>query len=118
MNEAMAKGRLKLKSSRLRKAQEQVDGILLNNTLSPLRQECEKARSQKQRLLTSEATAKFQKELVQLEMDLKDLKVQRDLANSRIANLKEERLKKLQKIQDQKGALEYAILELTGKKIE
>ncbi len=118
MKETMAEGKLKLKISRLRKAQEQVDGMFLNKALSTLCQECEKARNVRERLLTSEAIAKFQKELVQFETDLKDLKAQRDLASSRIANVKEEQLKKLQRIQSQKRALENDILELTGKKIE
>ena len=116
MSESMAQGKLKLKSSRLKKAHEQIDGILLKNTLSSLHQDCKKAHAQRQQLLMSPAIAAYQKELTQLEMDMKDMKGQMDLINSRDASLESECAKRLQKIQEQKEELENAILELTGKK--
>jgi len=118
MDDAIVREKLKLKSSRLRKAREQIDNVLQKDALISLHRSCKGAYTQRQQLLTSEAIATFQKELTQLQKELKDLRKRRDFVSSRGAVLENVHKKKLKKIQNQKKGLENTILELTDKNVE
>jgi len=118
MEDAMAKGKLKLKSSRLRKAKDQIDSVLNKDSLAPLHQNCKEILSQKQQLSTSGIIAESRSEVTQLQEDLKDLQKQKELVDSRGAVLENKIGKTLEKIEEQKKELEKAILELTGKNVQ
>lgn len=118
MEDAMAKGKLKLKSSRLRKAKGQIDSVLNKDSLAPLHQSCREILSQRQQLSTSGIIAKSRSKLKKLQEDLKDLLKRKELVDSRGAVLKSKVRKTLKKIEEQKKELEKAILELTGKNVQ
>jgi hypothetical protein len=118
MEDAIAQGKLKLKSSRLRKAKDQIDSVLNKDSLAPLHQNCKEILSQRQQLLTSGIIAKSGSELTQLQEGLKDLLKRKELGDSRSAMLENEIRKTLEKIDEQKKELEKAILELTGKSVQ
>jgi hypothetical protein len=118
MDDAIDNGKLKLKSSRLRKAKDQIDSVLNKDSLAPLHQNCKEILSQRQQLLTSGIIAKSRGELTQLQEGLKGLLKRKELVDSRRAVLENEIRKTLEKIDEQKKELEKAILELTGKSVQ
>ena len=118
IEDAIAKGKLKLKSSRLRKAKDQINSVLNEDSLALLHQNCREILSQKQQLSTSSIIAKSRSEVTQLQKDLKDLLNRKKLVDSRGAVLENEVRKTLEKIEEQKKELEKTILELTGKNVQ
>jgi len=118
MGDAMAKGKLKLKKSRLRKAKDQMDNILHKNSLLSLHQSCKEALSKKQQLSASGVITKSRNERTQLQKNLGDLQKRKELLDSR-GTVLERRIKEtLKKIEDEKKELEKIVLELNNKKIE
>lgn len=118
VDDAIVRGKLKLKRSRLRKAQEQINSILRKDSLIFLHQSCKEAFSQKQDLLSSGSIAAFQNELEQLQKDLRDLQKRKELANSRSVALDNEYKRTLEKIENQEKEIENMIFEATGKKVQ
>jgi len=118
VDEAITQGKLKLKSTRLRKAQEQIDSVLNKASLNTLHKNCIEAHSQKKQLLTSGVSATFQNKLVGLQEELRQLQKENDFASSRIKALEIEHRKLLEKIENEKRELEKTILQLTGKSIQ
>jgi len=117
LDEMSSQGKLKLKMSRLRKAQEQIDAALHKDNLIPLQQSCKETFSHRQRLLASAAIATFQKETEQVQENLRELQKQKNLVNSRNAFLETEQKKTLEKIENQKTELEKLILKLSSKNV-
>lgn len=118
MEDAMAKGKMKLKSSRLRKAQQKINEILRRNALTTLHQNCKETFSQRQKLLTSEAMAKFQNRLAQFQKDLRELEKRKELKDARKSVLESAHQKIMRKIETQKRELEKTILELVDKNVQ
>lgn len=116
--DAIAKGKLKLKSSRLRKAENQIDSVLHKDSLATLHQNCKEILSQRQQLSTSGIIAKSRSELTQLQQGLKGLQKQKKLVDSRGAVLKSKIRKTLETVEEQRKELEKTILELTGKNVQ
>jgi len=116
--EAIAQGKLKLKSTRLRKAQEQIDSVLNRAALNTLHKSCMEARSQKKQLLTSSVFSAFQNELAKLQEELRQLQKENELTSSRAKALEEEHKKLLEKIENEKKELEKTVFQLTGKNIQ
>ncbi len=117
MEDAMAQGKLKLKSSRERKAKEQINNILRKEALTPLHQRCREAYSQKLKLSTSEAIAAFKNELTDVQDSLKNLQKKKELHDSRSAALDDSIRKTRERIESQRRKLETTASELTGKNI-
>lgn len=117
MVDAMVKGKLRLKRSRLRKAQEQINEILNKNSLAPLHEDCSKTFSKRQRLLTSKAIAISKRGRESLERRLHRLKKRKKLADSRMTVLNRRYKAELEDIKSQKMALENAVLEIANKSI-
>ena len=118
MEDAMNQGKLKLKGSRLRKAQEQMKNILYRDALDSLYQNCKIAFLRREQLLTSTTISTFKMESEQVQRDLEELKKRKSLADSRGALFNEEHTKTREKIETLKKELEESILELTGKTID
>ncbi|UCE29844.1 MAG: hypothetical protein JSV85_03790, partial [Candidatus Bathyarchaeota archaeon] len=114
MNVAMTKGKLKLKSTRLKKALTQIDSILRKDTLLSLQKSCKDAFHDKQRLSTSNAMTTSRKESAQLRKEQRDLQKKMKLIDSRFTAVNGEHKGILRKIQNQKKELEGAVLEITG----
>jgi len=117
LDEVSSQGKLKLKMSRLRKAQEQIDAALHKDNLVSLQQSCKEALSRRQQLLASEAIATFQKEAEQVQENLRETQKQKNLADSRNAFLETEQKKTLEKIKNQKTELEKLILKLFNRNV-
>jgi DNA repair exonuclease SbcCD ATPase subunit len=118
LNEALSKNKLKLKSTRLRKAQEQIDTVLNKAALVTLQQNCKQANAKKQQLLTSETTATLQNKLMQLQNECKQLQKENEATAHRIKTLQEEHKKLQERIHNEKRELEKTIVELTGKNVQ
>jgi len=118
VDDTINQGKLKLKSSRLRKAKEQINSILSRNALLPLQQSCAEAYSLKKQLLTSETVAFFKKELAQLREEGRELQRRVELATSRKTAEINEREKLQQKIELQKKELEKMVFQLTNKTVQ
>jgi hypothetical protein len=118
LDEAIGKNKLKLKSTRLRKAQEQIDSVLNKTTLVTLQQNCKQANAKKQQLLTSETVATLQNKLTQLQDRCKQLQKENEATALCIKTLQEEHRKLQERITSEKSDIEKAITELTGKTVQ
>jgi len=118
LDEAIRQEKMKLKTARLRKAREQIDGILKKDSLLTLHHNCLEAISKKKQLTTSDAVAATQRELEQLQSTLRKLQKQKESIESRIRFLKEEHQKISRKIETMKYELEKSIFELIDKRVQ
>jgi len=118
VDEAITQGKLKLKSTRLRKAQEQINNVLNNASLNTLHKSCMEARLQKKQLLTSNVTATFQNELAKLQEELKQQQKENELTSSRVKALESEHRKLQERIENEKKDLEKTVFQLTSKNIQ
>lgn len=114
LNEVTNQGRLKLKSSRLRKAHERIEDALYKDNLISLQQTCKEAFSRRQQLLASEVIAIFQKEREQIQENLREIQKKKNFVDSRKTFLETEQKKTLEKIENQKSELEKQILKLSN----
>lgn len=117
MEGAMAQGKLKLKTSRLRKAEELMNHAL-KDSLTPLQRSCKEAFSQRKQLSTSGVIATSQGELAQLQKSLGDLQKRKELVDSRGIVLDNKIKKTLRKIEGQKRGLEKSVFELTNRNVQ
>ena len=117
MSDAMDQGKLKLKSSRGRKAQKRIKDIAQKDALTPLHRNCREAFFERQKLLTSEAVTAFQKELTRYQRELRDLRRRKKFIDSKHSLLDSECQDLLQRIESQRNELKETILELTGKNV-
>jgi len=118
MIDATAKGKLRLKKSRWRKAQEQIKEILDKNSLIALHESCIEAFSRRQQLLASEVVAISKRKRTKLERNLDRLEKQKKLADSRLAVLERRYKAELEDIENQRRDLENAVFEMTDKMIK
>jgi len=118
VDDAINQGKLKLKSSRLRKAQEQINNVLNKNVLFHLQQSCAEAYALKKQLLTSETVASFQSELAQLQREKRELQRRIELVTSRKTALINERKRLQERIEQQKRELEKMVFQLTKKTVQ
>ena len=118
MEDATNQRKLKLKGSRLRKAQEQMQNILHGDTLDSLHQNCKATFLRRKQLLTSKTISTFKKETEQIQKSLGELKKRKNLVDSRWALLDGEHRKTREKIETLKQELEEDVLEVTGKTID
>jgi len=117
LEEVSSQGKLKLKASRLRKAQEQIDAVLKKDSLISLQQSCKETYNHRQKLLASEAITASQKETEQVQEKLREAQRQKNLTESRKEFLESEQKKTLEKIENQRTELERNILKLSNKSI-
>ncbi|MFB0566963.1 MAG: hypothetical protein ACETVM_00040 [Candidatus Bathyarchaeia archaeon] len=118
LDDAIHRGKLKLKTARLRKAREQIDGILKKDSLVNLHHNCLEAISKKRQLSRSETVTTTQEELEELKVALQDLQKQKESIESRRRVLEEEHQRTLKKIETQKNELEKSIFELVDKEVQ
>lgn len=118
VEDAINQRKLKLKSSRLRKAQEQIKNIIQRDALDSLQQNCKAAFLRRQQLLTSQTISTFKKESEQIQRDLKELQKRKNLVDSRWALLDAEHKKTREKIENLKQEVKESISESTGKAID
>ncbi len=118
LDAAMGRGDLKLKTARIRKAQNQIDSVLNKDSLVELQRQCKEALSQKNQLSASGAITEFQNQLTQLQSKLKELRRENELENSRKNSLRADYDKLKEKKEYQKKELEKSIFQLTNKTVQ
>jgi len=118
LEDAINQRKLKLKGSRLRKAQEQIKNILYHDALDSLCQNGKRALLRRQQLSTSTTISTFKKESEQIQRELEELGKRKNLVDSRWSLLDAEHGKTHEKIKVIKEELEEGVLELTGKAID
>jgi hypothetical protein len=118
LNEAITQNKLKLKSTRLRKAQEQIDNTLNRASLITLQQNCKQTSAHKKQLLTSETTTTLQNKLTELQNQWKQQQKENEATTARIKTLEDEHKKLQEKTINEKKELEKTVFQLTGKNIQ
>jgi len=118
LDNAITQGKLKLKSARIRKAQEQIDSVLNKNSLNTLQKSCGEASLQRKQLLTSSVLTNLQSELKQFQVELRGLQKENELTISRLRTLEDEYRRLKEKIENQKRELEKTVFQLTGKNVQ
>jgi hypothetical protein len=117
LDRAMVDGKLRLKSSRLRKAHEDVDAFLHRNALDALHQKGAQAFSLSKELTSSEETKVTKRKLRQLERRLERSQKRKDAVAVRLDALEREREELLQRLEEQKRMLEQSVYDFLGNSI-
>lgn len=118
LDDAVNFKKLRLKSTRLRKAQEQIDSVLNKESLNSLHKNCIEARAQKTKMLTSNTVAALQNELTQLQNELAELQKENEFTTARDKALESENRKLLDRTENLKRELEKTIHQLTNKGVQ
>jgi len=114
---AIDDGKLKLKSSRLRKGREEINAILNKNKLDSLHQNCTHAFSLENQIISSEETQVAKMKLKQLERKLGELQKRKEIVVARFDALEREHTQLLEKIREQKMMLEKSVFEVLEKRV-
>ncbi len=117
IDRAIEKGKLKLKSSRLRKSREEIDSIVNKNTLDSLHQECTNAFSLSKQLISLEETQVAQSKIRNLQGRLEELQRRGKAIAARHDAFEKEHARLLQKINEQKETLEKLVEEVLEKRV-
>jgi len=118
LDSAIAQGKLKLKSTRLRKAQDQIDAILSKDSLSQLHKDCHETLVQRRQLLAKEDVPKHQNQLKQLHSQLSELRKEEELVNSQNKARTDDQVKLQERTEQLRHELEKNIAQLTNKKVQ
>lgn len=114
---AMDEGKLKLKSSRLRKAREEIEAILNQNELDNIQKNCIQAFSLNKQLTSSEETQIARKRIEQSRRRLEVLRKRKEAAAARLEILEKEHKKLHEKAEKQKSMLEKSVNEALAKRV-
>jgi len=114
---AMDGGKLKLKSSRLRKCREEIKAILNKNKLDNLHQNCTHAFSLNQELTSSKEIQNAQRKAKQLQGRLEELRRRKDAAEARLDTLEKGHKQLLKKVNEQKKLLEKLVYDILEKHV-
>ena len=117
IEDAMDKGKLKLKKTRLRKAKDQIDNILNKTALLSLHQNCREAFSKKRQLATSGTISESRNERNVLQKNLKDLQRKKTLLETRDSALEKKNQQLHARVEEQKKELERVVVELTSQHV-
>jgi len=118
LDATIAQGKLKLKSTRLRKAQDQINSILSKESLVQLQTNCKEALAQRKQLLTSEIITSLQSQLTQLQDQLKGLQKENEFVSSKTKMLENEQGKLRERTEHLGKELEKSIFQLTNKNVK
>jgi len=114
---SMSEGKLKLKHDRKRKAEQAIDRILNKDSLDVLHQKCREAIMRKKQLSNSAETAKIKEDLLKLQEQLRKLKRKKKLVESEENTIEQTLKETLERIHDQKNAIEKNVFDFMGKRI-
>lgn len=118
LDTAIVQGRLKLKSTRLRKAQDQINAVLNMGTLSRLQKSGQEALAQRRRILSSEVVKTLQNESAQLQRQLDAMQKDYELSVSQNKALKTDQARLKEKTENLRKELEETVSQLTRKKVQ
>jgi len=118
LDATIAQGKLKLKSTRLRKARDQINSILSKDSLIQLQTNCKETLSQRKQLLGSETIITLQNQQKQLQNKLKELQKENEFVSSKSKMLENEQGKLRERTEYLKKELEKNIFQLTSKSVQ
>jgi hypothetical protein len=118
IDDAMEKGELKLKKSRLKKAKDQIDNILNKTTLISLHQNSTEAFNKKRQLATSGAISETKSERTELQKNLEYLQRKRRILEKRDTFLKKNNQQIRARVEQQKKELTRVITQLSNKNVQ
>ena len=113
----MNEGKLKLKSSRIRRGQREIEEIVNKNRLGSLQQTCSREFSRYQQSRSSEETEAAQSRYVQLQRKREELVKQREAADARLGRLQDEEKQLLERVDGQRRELEQLVSEHLERRI-
>ena len=114
---ALDNKKMKLKSSRMRKAKEQIANIISKTALLSLQKNCHEALNKKTELTTSGAISESRNERAEVLEKLKELETRERLLEARDARFNKEHNETRTRVENQKKALEKTVFDLSGKDI-
>ena len=117
INNALDNKKMKLKSSRFRKAKDQIKKIIQKSGLEQLRMQCNSAYQKKQKLIDSGTINEIKDEKTELNSNLNDLKRKLKLLEARDSRLEKQHNEALKRVLKKKNDLEDVVSELTDKKV-
>ena len=109
---------MKLKTSRLRKAKDQIDCIVNRSALVKLQKDCREFFDKKHALLASGTISEFKDEKTELHDRLKDLKRKMGVLEVRDARLEKQHKELHKRVEQKKIILEKIVSELSNKNIK
>jgi hypothetical protein len=115
---AIDEGRLRLKGSRLKKSREEIEEIVNKNKLDSLHHDSVHVFSSTKQLLSSKETQIAQSRSEQLLVRLEELRKQREMVGARVNELDREHEQSLERLGEQKKALEKMVYESLAKNID
>ncbi len=117
IDNALDNKKMKLKSSRFRKAKDQILRIVKKSGLEQLQKECNSEYQKKLKLMNSGKINEIKDEKTELTDNLNDLKRKMQLLEAREARSEKQYVNTKNRVLEQKNSLENIVLELTNKKI-
>jgi len=117
INETIEQEKLRIKSTRQKKAQDQISAILNNDVLLSLQQQCKQLYERRRQLLARGNIGDFKNEIIIVKTTLKDLERQREHLASKLSSLQDHQKERKDKLALQKKELEKTILDITKKNV-
>ncbi len=117
IDSALDNKKMKLKSSRLRKAKDQIDRIVNKSGLISLHKDCAEMFAKKKDLSKSGVISESKDERAMLQERLKDLQRRMSIIEARDERLKKEHEQLRKRVDDQKKSLETITSELSNKTV-
>lgn len=117
VNEAIMQEKLKIKTTRQKKALDQIEAILKNNGLLELQLQCKQTFQQRKQLLAAGNIATFKQQTLSLRAALKELERQKEHLTSKLSNLQNSHKEKKDKLETRKKELEKAAYDIARKNI-
>jgi len=114
---AMDEGKLKLKTSRLRKGREKIDEILGKEVLNELHQSCVQVYSTRQQLVSSEKTKAAQQESMQMQRKLKEMRKRKEAGEARLRALEKQHSGLQEKVHGQKKSIEKLVYDVLQRNV-
>jgi len=114
---SMADGKLKLKTDKMRKAEQAINNILNKNSLAVLHQKCADAVTRKRQLSTSAEVAETRSDLSRLQEQLENLERRRSDIESEEKAIERAHNEMLERIQTQKSQIEKNIFGFMNRRV-
>lgn len=118
IDDAMQKGKLKLKKSRMRKAKDQINSIIKKTALLSLQQNCIEALRKKNHLSTSGALSETRNKKTSLQTKLNDLQRKKGILERRYAVQEKENKRLRARVEEQKKELQRVVVELVNNDVQ
>jgi len=117
LDRSMSEKKLKLKSDKMRKAEQDMDNILDKNSLTNLHQKCMNITMRKKQLSTSAEVAETKSDLSKLQEQLENLERRKGIAESKQNVVNRTYGETLEKIQNHKTTIEKNVFDFMDRRI-